>query len=41
MRDISILEMLAKVRNGQGYFIVRNPVTGGQRPIEFFEAENE
>lgn len=37
MKDITVLEAIAKTHNGEGYMIVRNPVEKGKPAIEFHE----
>ncbi len=36
-KDITILDALAKTRNGTGYFIVRQGFLRDKKAIEFFE----
>ena len=36
---MTILEALAKVHNGEGYMVIRNPYVKGQKCIEFHEVK--
>ncbi len=37
--ELTIIEVLAKTHNGEGYLVIRNPVSRGQKAIEFFEVK--